>query len=124
MDCGIHLDALLKPLIINISKIDRCCATCYTRIVIKTFKHKGLEIFFRSGKTVGIQSKHSKKLRMQLAAIDTAQVIDDIDLPGFRLHPLKGSRSGIWSISVSGNWRITFEFRDGNGYILNYEDYH
>jgi len=61
---------------------------------------------------------------MQLAAIDTAQVIDDIDLPGFRLHPLKGSRSGIWSISVSGNWRITFEFRDGNGYILNYEDYH
>ncbi len=61
---------------------------------------------------------------MQLAAIDTAQVIDDIDLPGFRLHQLKGGRSGIWSISVSGNWRITFEFRDGNAYILNYEDYH
>ena len=56
--------------------------------------------------------------------IDTAQVLDDIDLPGFYLHPLKGNRSGIWSISVSGNWRVTFEFRDGNAYILNYEDYH
>lgn len=92
--------------------------------MIKTFKHKGLETFFQSGKTVGVQSKHSKKLRMQLAAIDTAHVIDDIDLPGFKLHPLKGKRLGIWSISVSGNWRITFEFKDGNAYILNYEDYH
>jgi proteic killer suppression protein len=61
---------------------------------------------------------------MQLAAIDTAQKIEDINLPGFRLHPLKGERGGIWSISVSGNWRITFEFVDGNAYILNYEDYH
>jgi len=61
---------------------------------------------------------------MQLAAIDTAQLIEDIDLPGYRLHPLKGKRSEIWSISVSGNWRITFKFTDGNAYILNYEDYH
>ena len=61
---------------------------------------------------------------MQLAAIDTACVIDDIDLPGFRLHPLKGARDGLWSITVNGNWRVTFEFVDGNAYILNYEDYH
>jgi len=61
---------------------------------------------------------------MQLAAIDTAQVIDDVDLPGFDLHPLKGERAGTWSISVNGNWRVTFEFQDGNAYILNYEDYH
>lgn len=61
---------------------------------------------------------------MQLAAIDTAITIDDIDLPGFKLHPLKGDRTGIWSIVVNGNWRITFEFTDGNAYILNYEDYH
>lgn len=92
--------------------------------MIKSFKHKGLKQFFETGKAAGIQAKHAKKLRMQLAAIDTAHVIDDIDLPGFALHPLKGSRSGIWSISVSGNWRVTFEFRDGNAYILNYEDYH
>jgi len=92
--------------------------------MIKSFKHKGLGQFFKTGKQAGIQAKHAKKLRMQLAAIDTAQVLDDIDLPGFSLHPLKGNRSGIWSISVSGNWRVTFEFRDGNAYILNYEDYH
>lgn len=61
---------------------------------------------------------------MQLAALDTASMIDDIDLPGFRLHPLKGDRANIWSIVVNGNWRITFEFTEGNAYILNYEDYH
>lgn len=92
--------------------------------MIKSFKHKGLKQFFETGKKAGVQAKHAKKLRIQLAAIDTAQVLDDIDLPGFSLHPLMGNRSGILSISVSANWRITFEFRDGNAYILNYEDYH
>ena len=61
---------------------------------------------------------------MQLAALDSAQTIDDMSIPGFRLHPLKGTLSGRWSISVSGNWRVTFEFRDGNAYGLDYEDYH
>jgi len=61
---------------------------------------------------------------MQLTALDTAQDIDDMDIPGFKLHPLKGKLKGRWSISVSGNWRVTFEFRDGNAYILDYEDYH
>ena len=92
--------------------------------MIKSFKHKGLERFYKSGSTRGIQANHAKKLRMQLAALDTAQTIDDIDIPGYRLHPLNGNRSGFWSISVNGNWRLTFEFSDGNIYILNYEDYH
>jgi proteic killer suppression protein len=92
--------------------------------MIKTFKHKGLKKFFETGSKAGIQAKHDRKLRMQLAAIDTATIIDDVDLPGFKLHPLKGNRDGIWSITVNGNWRITFEFIDGNAYILNYEDYH
>lgn len=92
--------------------------------MIKSFKHKGLKLFFESGKVTGIQTKHTKKLRMQLAAIDTAHVIEDVDLPGFKLHPLRGNWSGVWSITVSGNWRVTFEFQDGNAYILNYEDYH
>jgi proteic killer suppression protein len=61
---------------------------------------------------------------MQLAALDTAQSIDDMDIPGFRLHPLKGSHEGRWSITVNGNWRMTFEFVDGNAYVLDYEDYH
>ena len=81
-------------------------------------------MYFEKGSTAGIQSTHSKKLKMQLAAIDTAQIIDDIDLPGYKLHSLKVEREGIWSISVNGNWRLTFEFKDGNAYILNYEDYH
>ncbi|MGB0833976.1 MAG: type II toxin-antitoxin system RelE/ParE family toxin [Psychrobium sp.] len=92
--------------------------------MIKSFKHKGLKKFFETGNKAGIQAKHERRLRMQLAAIDTAATIDDIDLPGFKLHPLKGNRSGIWSITVNGNWRVTFEFIDGNAYILNYEDYH
>jgi len=63
-------------------------------------------------------------LRIQLAALDTAETIEDMNIPGFKLHPLKGNRKGLWSISVSGNSRITFEFKDGNAYIVNYEDYH
>jgi len=92
--------------------------------MIKSFKHKGLRKFYESGSVAGVQPKHAKRLRMQLAAIDTAQIINDIDLPGFRLHPLGGRRADQWSVSVSGNWRITFEFLEGNAYILNYEDYH
>ena len=92
--------------------------------MIKTFKHKGLKKFFETGSKAGIQAKHERRLRMQLAAIDTASIIEDIDLPGFKLHPLKGNREGVWSITVNGNWRVTFEFKDGNAYILNYEDYH
>ena len=92
--------------------------------MIKSFKHKGLEKFFGTGNTRGIQSNHAAKLRLQLAALDTAIIIDDLDIPGYRLHSLKGSRKGIWSITVNANWRLTFEFTDGNVYILNYEDYH
>lgn len=92
--------------------------------MIKSFKHKGLRSFFETGSLAGIQASHAKRLRMQLAALDTAQTIEDMDVPGFRLHPLKGDRMSIWSITVSGNWRVTFEFSDGHAYIVNYEDYH
>lgn len=92
--------------------------------MIKSFKHKGLERFYESGNTKGIQANHAKKLRMQLAALDTAKSIDDMDIPGYRLHPLTGARKGTWSITENSNWRLTFEFTEGNVYILNYEDYH
>jgi proteic killer suppression protein len=92
--------------------------------MIKSFKHKGLKNYFESGTTRGIQTAHTKKLRLQLAALDTANSIDDMDIPGYQLHPLKGNRKGLWSISVSGNWGLTFEFSDGNAFILDYEDYH
>ncbi|MBT5501671.1 MAG: Killer protein [Actinobacteria bacterium] len=92
--------------------------------MIKAFRHKGLRTLFETGKATGVQSGHARKLRMQMTALDTAQAIEDIDLPGFQLHGLKGDRVGQWSISVNGNWRATFEFRDGNAYVLDYEDYH
>jgi proteic killer suppression protein len=92
--------------------------------MIKSFKHKGLETFFESGSARGIQANHANKLRMQLGALNTAQSVDDMDIPGYRLHQLTGNRSGIWAITVSANWRLTFEFKEGNVYILNYEDYH
>ena len=81
-------------------------------------------MFFEKANTSGIQPKHAKKLRLQLAAIHSAGEIDDINVPGFSLHKLKGDRANIWSITVNGNWRVTFEFKDSNAYILNYEDYH
>ncbi|MDQ2070316.1 MULTISPECIES: type II toxin-antitoxin system RelE/ParE family toxin [Natronospira] len=92
--------------------------------MIKSFRHKGLKRFYSTGSMAGIQSAHAQRLRMQLAALDTAMQIEDIDIPGFGLHPLKGKQKGRWSIRVSGNWRLTFEFRDGHAYILDYEDYH
>jgi len=61
---------------------------------------------------------------MLLAALDTARSIDDINVPGFRLHELKGKGRSRWSVWVNGNWRMTFEYRDGHAYILDYEDYH
>lgn len=72
----------------------------------------------------GVQTTHGNRLRMLLVALDTAQEIGDMDIPGFKLHPLKGKLKGRWAVSVTGNWRVTFEFREGHAYILDYEDYH
>lgn len=86
--------------------------------MIKTFKHKGLRLYYETGSIRGIQAKHANRLRMQLVALDTALEVSDLDIPGYKLHPMKGDRKGIWAISVSGNWRLTFEFRDGLVYLL------
>jgi toxin HigB-1 len=92
--------------------------------MIQSFRPKGLRRFFESGSIAGIQPHHMKRLRMLLAALDTARSIDDMNVPGFRLHELKGKERGRWSVWVNGNWRVTFEYRDGHAYILDYEDYH
>ncbi len=91
--------------------------------MIKSFKHKGLRRYYESGREAGIQAKHASRLLLQLAALDTARVAEDMDVPGYRLHPLKGRAKNRWSIWVSGNWRLTFEFNDGNAYVLDDEDY-
>ncbi len=71
--------------------------------MIKSFRHKSLRKRFEIGSTSGVQASHAKRLRMQLAALDTAQTIEDMDIHGFRLHPLKGQKRGRWSITVNGN---------------------
>ena len=92
--------------------------------MIKSFRHKGLRRFYETGSLGGIRAGHGGRLRLILSALDTSAVIGDMDIPGFRLHPLKGRATGRWAVSVSGNWRVTFEFREGNAYVLDYEDYH
>lgn len=92
--------------------------------MIKSFRHKDIERYFRTGSTSGIQASHGKRLRLILAALDSAQCLEDMDVPGLQLHALKGNMLGRWSVSVNGNWRVTFEFREGNAYVLDYEDYH
>ncbi len=92
--------------------------------MIKSFRHKGLRKLYETGSSSGVQASHARRLRMQLLALDTAQTIEDMNIPGFHLHPLKGQRHGRWAIAVNGNWRLTFEFQDGNAYVLDYEDYH
>ncbi|EPQ1335044.1 MULTISPECIES: type II toxin-antitoxin system RelE/ParE family toxin [Serratia] len=92
--------------------------------MIRSFKHKGLKKFFETGSTAGIDAKQAKKIALRLSVLDLAKVIDDVDLPGFFLHLLTGARNGQWSVTVTGNWRITFELVEGDVYIVNYEDYH
>ena len=92
--------------------------------MIRSFKHKGLEHFYRTGKKSGIVAQHADKLRRILAGLDVAAKADDLDLPGYFLHPLKGNRKGFWTIRVKTNWRVTFRFIDGDVEIVNYEDYH
>ncbi len=92
--------------------------------MIKSFKHKGLKKFFLKNDSSGIEQKLVSRIQNRLTVIDAADDINAIDIPGYDLHPLKGDRKDIWSISVSGNWRITFRFTDGDAEILNLEDYH
>ncbi|MDM8548152.1 type II toxin-antitoxin system RelE/ParE family toxin [Candidatus Venteria ishoeyi] len=92
--------------------------------MIKSFKHKGLELFFNTGRTSGVQVKHSKQLKLILGRLNAAVAPEDMKLPGLFLHSLSGNRSDIWSVRVSGNWRVTFRFNGNEAEIVNYEDYH
>jgi len=92
--------------------------------MIRSFKHKGLEVFFKTGKKTGIQAKHAKRLQLILGRLNVSIVPEDMNLPGLFLHPLSGDRTDIWSVRVSGNWRVTFRFRGEHAEIVNYEDYH
>ncbi|MBS9781414.1 MAG: type II toxin-antitoxin system RelE/ParE family toxin [Gammaproteobacteria bacterium] len=92
--------------------------------MIKSFKHKGLKIFFETGNTKGIQAEHAGKLSLILNLLDEAVEVTEMNFPGSGLHKLKGTMKEHWSVKVSGNWRITFTFENGDAEIVNYQDYH
>ncbi|VAW35597.1 Toxin HigB [hydrothermal vent metagenome] len=92
--------------------------------MIKSFAHKGLKKFFLTESKANIQPQHVKRIRLILAQLNQARSIQDMNIPTLRLHQLKGNRKGIWSVTVQANWRITFQFVDGNVEQVNYEDYH
>ena len=99
-------------------------ATRYNYEMIRSFRHKGIERFFKSGARAGIQAAHAPRLARQLSALDAASRPEDMNRPGWDWHPLKGSLSGHWSVSVNGNWRLTFTFENGDAVLIDYQDYH
>lgn len=92
--------------------------------MIVSFRHKGLETFHRTGSTRGIQAAHAGKLRRILGLLDVAQGPQDMNVPSFKLHPLKGGLAGHWSVWVNGNWRMTFRFVEPGVELVDYQDYH
>ena len=102
--------------------IDKLHFTLFT--VIKTFQHKGLEAFFRTGSKAGIQPAHANRLRMQLAKLEAAKDQEDMRMPEWKLHLLTGDHAGHWSVWVNGNWRLTFAFENGDAILINYQDCH
>ena len=92
--------------------------------MIKNFRHKGVEEFFKTGSKAGIRPQHAEKLGKQLFALDNARRPTDMSAPGWRLHRLKGEFANHWSIDVSGNWRLTFAFEIEDAVLVDYQDYH
>ena len=88
------------------------------------FRHKGLEAFYRTGSTRDIQAAHTKRLGIILAMLDAAAAPQELNHPGLRLHALKGSLQGHWSVWVNGNWRVTFTFTGSHVELVDYQDYH
>ena len=92
--------------------------------MIKSFRHDGLERFFRKGSKAGIQPKHAKRLRLQLGRFDAARSAADMNLPGWRWHPLMSALAGHWAVWVDENWRLTFTFEGTDAVLVDYQDYH
>lgn len=92
--------------------------------MIRTFKHKGLKRLFEDDEKKGVNADDVKKIENILAVLSRAQEHDDMSLPGFKLHPLKGDLKGFWSVTVRANWRIVFRFENGDAYDVDLMDYH
>jgi toxin HigB-1 len=92
--------------------------------MIKSWRHDGLRRFFSTGSKAGIQPAHAKKLALQLARLDASTSAVDMNLPGWDWHPLKSDLVGHWTVSVNGNWRLTFTFEGTDAILVDYQDYH
>lgn len=92
--------------------------------MIKNFRHKGLETFYRTGSKAGIQPHHAVRLQAQLTALDVARSPQDMNFPAWRLHSLSGELDGFWAITVNGNWRVIFRFSGEDAELVDYLDYH
>jgi proteic killer suppression protein len=92
--------------------------------MIKSFKHKGLEKFFRNNDRSGLNAQHCDRIGRLLDATNAAETPEELGIPSYRLHKLTGNRKDYWSLTVSGNWRITFKFEGGHAWDVNLEDYH
>ncbi len=92
--------------------------------MIKSFRHRGVERFFRTGSKAGIQPKHAEKLRLQLFALDNAKQPQDLNAPAWRLHRLAGELRDHWAVTVGSNWRLTFKFEGEDALLVDYRDYH
>lgn len=92
--------------------------------MIKSFRHKGVEQYFKTGSKARIQAKHAERLRKRLFALDSAKVPQDMNAPGWRLHRLRGELENHWALDVSGNWRLAFAFEGEDAVLVDYKDYH
>lgn len=92
--------------------------------MIQSFRHKGLKRLFENGERKGIRADFVEKVENVLLFLNRARNPGDMDLPGFRLHPLKGDLAGVWSVTVRANWRVIFRFEGGHAYDVDLVDYH
>jgi proteic killer suppression protein len=92
--------------------------------MIKSWRHKGLKLFYETGSTAKINSKHADKLHDILQALDVATKPEQMNFPGLGLHKLKGDLKGFYALQVSGNWRLTFTFEGQDAVLIDYQDYH
>ncbi len=100
-----------------------CVALRYTYFMLNSFRHRGLEAFFKKGSKAGIQPHHAAKLSRLLAHLDRSKLPEDMNVPGWRLHALGGDLEGHGSVWVNGNWRLTFAFEDDDAVLVDYQDY-
>ena len=92
--------------------------------MIKSFRHRGIEKFFKTGSKAGIQPKHTQKLQLLLSVLNVATNAEQMNVPGWDWHPLKGDLTGYWAVKVNGNWRLTFTFESTDAILVDYQDYH